>query len=168
MSSARTLLDELALLLSRDLEALRREIAAYPDDATPWQALPGLTNCGGTLVLHMTGNLRYFVGAVLGQSGYVRDREREFTLRDVSRADLDAEVAATVREVRHALSTCDPAVLDAPFPVAVGGQAPGTRLFLLHLAVHLTYHLGQVDAHRRAVTGDATTVETLSLAAIRA
>ncbi len=163
---SRAVLDDLAVLFARDLAALRREIVAYPDDAGPWQQLPGLTNCGGTLVLHMCGNLRHFVGAGLGGSGYVRDRVAEFVRRDVSRAALDDEVAHTMQEVAAAFAQCEPAVLDAPFPMAVGGHHPAAQRLLLHLAVHLTYHLGQLDVHRRVVTGDSRTVDTLDLAAL--
>jgi hypothetical protein len=161
--SDRALLDALALLLVRDLEAARREVAAYADDAQPWRLLPGLPNSGGTLVLHMAGNLRHFIGAVLGGSGYVRDRDAEFAARDLPRSALDAVLAATIGELQHALAGLDPARLDAPLPVAVRGAHPETRTFLLHLGVHLAYHLGQLDAHRRAVTGDATGVDAMAL-----
>src|SRR6266567_32893 len=33
----------------------------------------------GHLVLHLTGNLNYYIGARVAETGYVRDREREFT-----------------------------------------------------------------------------------------
>ncbi len=72
------LTSHLAAILARDLAALRREIEAYPDDALPWREVPGLTNPGGTLALHVAGNLQHYVGHVLGGSGYVRDRPAEF------------------------------------------------------------------------------------------
>ena len=162
--ASRALLDELSRVISRDLAALQREIGAYPDDAAPWAPLGGLTNCGGTLALHVAGNLRHFVGAGLGGTGYVRDREAEFGTRDLSRAELQARVGEAIADVRAALAACDPAVLEQPFPLEVGGRHPGTRLFLLHLAAHLAYHLGQVDAHRRGVTGQSQTVDALSIA----
>jgi uncharacterized damage-inducible protein DinB len=159
----RALLDGLTRLFVRDLESVRRELAGYHDDAGPWQPVPGLSNAGGTLVLHIVGNLRHFVGAVLGGSRYVRDREAEFAARGVPRAELDALVVATIAEVRSALTALDPARLDAPFPAAVRDVHPNTRLFLLHLATHLTYHLGQLDVHRRVVTGDAVAVDAVAV-----
>lgn len=157
------LLHDLRTILERDLRGLQREVAAYPSDAAPWQLLPGLTNCGGTLVLHLVGNLRHYIGAVLGGTGYVRDRAREFAARDITREVLHADIETAIRDVEATLSTLDPSVLERPFPEAVGGVQPVTRRFLLHLAVHLTYHLGQVDAHRRAVSGDASAVGNLAL-----
>ena len=42
-------------------------------------------NSIGHLVLHLTGNLRYYIGAQIAGSGYVRDRDREFTDRGAAR-----------------------------------------------------------------------------------
>jgi uncharacterized damage-inducible protein DinB len=36
-------------------------------------------NSIGHLVLHMTGNLSYYIGARVAETGYVRNRDREFT-----------------------------------------------------------------------------------------
>lgn len=163
-ATARALKDDVARLFARDLGAVRREIAAYPDDASPWRMLPGLPNCGGTLVLHLAGNLRHFVGALLGGSGYVRDREAEFDVRDVSRAELDVLVGETGDEVARAMAALDVSRLADAYPVAIREHSVGTQLFLLHLVSHLTYHLGQLDAHRRVVTGDAQSIDAVAIA----
>ena len=161
---ARALVDDIARLFARDLGAVRREVAAYPDDASPWRALPGLPNCGGTLVLHLAGNLRHFVGAVLGGSGYVRDREAEFGNRDLSRAALDALIEQTAAEVARTMAAFDPSRMAEAYPVAIREQMVGMQRFLLHLVSHLTYHLGQLDAHRRVVTGDAQSIDAVAIA----
>ena len=51
----------LELLITRELRAVRREIEAYPDDASVWREIPGLPNAGGTLALHVAGNIRHFI-----------------------------------------------------------------------------------------------------------
>lgn len=137
-------------LLLRDLDGLRREVEAYPDEASLWTLPPGAPNSGGTLVLHLTGNLRHFVGAVLGGTGYVRDRDAEFADRQVPRTDLLARIAATRTAVERGLGAGAPPV---EYPVPVGGVRVRTDELLVHLAVHLGYHLGQVDYHRRLTTG---------------
>jgi len=139
-------------ILARDLGALRREVEAYPDERQLWQAVPGLPNTGGTLVLHLAGNLRHFIGARLGGSGYVRDREAEFARRDVPRAELLREIAEAERAL-GALAKLDDAVLAADFPDAVGGSRVANGDLLVQWAVHLAFHLGQLDYHRRVVTG---------------
>lgn len=161
-----TRLAELSAILLRDLDGLARQVALYPDDAAPWREIPGVPNPGGTLVLHLAGNLRHFVGATLGGTGYRRDREAEFATRGVPRAELLALVAATRREVEGALDALDPAVLPADYPLPLLGRAISTGQFLLHLAVHLGYHLGQIDTHRRAVTGDRASAASIPLTAL--
>jgi len=140
-------------VLLRDLDALAAQVRAYPGDADPWKTVPGIANPGGTLALHLAGNLRAFVGAALGQTGYVRDRDAEFSTRGLSRAEILARIAAARLEVDQALARLPEPALAQPFPQEVGGARLTTGQLLLHLVSHLGYHLGQVDYHRRAVTG---------------
>ena len=151
----------LRLILVRELGAVRRSVEAYPDDASVWRVPAGLPNSGGTLVLHIAGNLQHFLGTVLGASGYQRNREAEFARRDVPRAELVAEVDGAIAAVERALG----AALDVrrAYPEPVGGRTLRTGDFLLHLTSHLAFHLGQLDYHRRVVTGDARNVGAIAL-----
>ena len=151
-------------VLRRELLAVRRSVEAYPDDASLWAERPGLPNPGGTLVLHVAGNLQHYLGAVLGGSGYRRDRDAEFARRDVSRAALVAEVDAALRAVERALDGLSESELAAPYPEAVAGRTVTIGDYLVHLAAHLAYHLGQLDYHRRVVTGDPHSVGALPAA----
>lgn len=152
----------LAAILARDLRALRREVEAYPDDASLWQQPASVPNSAGTLVLHLSGNLRFFIGTQLGATGYVRDRDAEFSRRDLSRTELLSEIDAAARAVAETLGRLGDADLAAPFPVPIGQVRVNTMDFLLHLATHLTYHLGQIDYHRRAVVGSPAGVSAVS------
>ncbi len=156
--------DDLRATMVRDLRALSREVTAYPSDESLWQPVPGITNTGGTLALHLTGNLQHFVGAVLGGSSYRRDRDAEFNRRDATRAELAAEVERAIAAVEATLPRLTPAQLEAPFPQEVGGKRLPTARFLTHLASHLAYHLGQLDYHRRMVAPGSGTAGTMSLA----
>jgi hypothetical protein len=142
-------------ILLRELRAARRELDAYPDDASVWRPVPGLPNPGGTFVLHLAGNLRHFIGAQLGGTGYVRDRDAEFARRDVPRAALAAELDAAITEVDRALAALDARRLEEDYPLPIAGHIVRTDEYLVHLAAHAAYHLGQLDYHRRAATGDA-------------
>jgi uncharacterized damage-inducible protein DinB len=155
------LLTDLRAIYARDLAALGREVAAYPSDAALWKPLPGTTNPGGTLALHLVGNLKHFIGAVLGGSGFVRDRDGEFARRDLTRAALAAQIAETAEVVEHTLAKLPEARLAEAFPVAVGGKTLTTSRMIVHLAVHLAYHIGQMDYHRRGTTDQAATVGTM-------
>lgn len=156
-----TLCGELRALFLRDLEGLERELNLYPDDASVWQPVPGQPNTAGTLILHVAGGTQYHVGVALGGTGYVRDRAAEFARRDVPRAELRAELAAARQAVTTAFARLSDADLTRLHPSRVSEDDLSSRLVLMQLATHLAYHLGQVDYHRRAVTGDATSASTL-------
>jgi hypothetical protein len=107
--------DALRRILLRDLAALRREIEAYERESDLWTSPPGVSNPAGTLALHLAGNLRHFVGAQLGGTGYVRDREAEFQDRGVPRAVLLGRIADAVTEVDRTLRSLPASRLAAPY-----------------------------------------------------
>jgi uncharacterized damage-inducible protein DinB len=129
-----------------ELEKLRDEVRTVADslsDKQLWTKPMEPGNSVGHLLLHLTGNLNHFVGAQLGNTGYVREREREFTEtqpppKPVVLANLDAAVA-TFRRVVEALTAEQ---LAAPHPHGKFGSALDT---LLHLVAHFALHRGQMS-----------------------
>lgn len=156
--------DDIRRLIVRDLEAFQRELERFPDDETVWQTVPGIANSAGTLALHACGNLQHFIGAILGQTGYVRDRTAEFTRRGVSRAALTDEFTRTLEVVNRVLTGLPADSVGAVYPVAVNGLMLRTGIFLFHLSTHLAFHLGQAGYLRRVVTGDGQSVGAVGLA----
>lgn len=150
-------------VLLRELRALRRTVEAYPDDAALWAHPPGVPNAGGTIALHVAGNLQHYVGRLLGGTGYVRDRDAEFARRDVPRDEILSELDAAAAAVDAALAERPDAPLPDRFPEPVAGRTFATADMLVHLAVHLAYHLGQLDYHRRLVTGDDRGVDAIAI-----
>jgi len=150
-------------LYSRELRGLRREIEAYPDEAQLWTVRGGVTNSAGNLALHLCGNLQHFIGAKLGGTGYVRNRDAEFARRDASRAEILAEIDATSSAVVKAFEQISDDDLEKPFPELIAKSTVRTGEWLMHLAAHLGYHIGQIDYHRRIVTGDAATLDIVSV-----
>lgn len=159
--------DYLVGVIVRDLKALGREVEAYPDDASLWRTPPGITNSGGTLALHLCGNVQHFFGRILGGSGYVRDRAAEFSRRDVARAEIMQQVSAAIVAAERGLALLADSALDAAFPEKIAGHTVGTGEWLVHLVDHLGYHLGQLDYHRRLVTGRGETARTMSVPELR-
>lgn len=155
--------DWITNVITRELKALRREIETYPSDDDLWEVRPGITNPGGNLALHLAGNLQYFLGNVLGKNGYVRNREAEFGSRDIPRAELLREIDNAIEAVATGMSQISEADLAKPYPEPVGGVRSSTGAFLAHFATHLAYHLGQVDYHRRILTGEGKTVKAMAL-----
>ena len=158
-----TVAADVGRMLERELIAFRREIELFPDEASLWRVVPGITNPAGTLALHVAGNLRHFIGAVLGGSRYVRDRDAEFSRRGLSRQEVTAELERAEDEIEPAILALTEPILAAPYPVAVGGVTLPTGRFLIHLAVHTGFHLGQAGYLRRALTGDATSSGAIGL-----
>ncbi len=150
-------------VLVRDLKSLRAELDAYENDSQIWALPDGLKNSAGTLSLHLTGNLRHFIGAQIGQSGYLRDREYEFAARDLARHVLAEQIDAAIADVESALNLLTDSDLELPFPITVGGHQFTIGRFLTHLTAHFAYHLGQIDYHRRIVTGNSAGIEAQSL-----
>jgi uncharacterized damage-inducible protein DinB len=150
-------------LFLRELNALCREIEAYPSDDAVWAQPPGIANSAGTLALHLAGNIQHFVGGMLGRSGYTRDRPREFTLRDRPRAEILAELRAAMRAVETGFQNVGDEHFTAPFPELIAGRSIATGAWLMHLLSHLAYHLGQVDYHRRIVTGNPAGVDAVAV-----
>ena len=143
------LIDILANLYERDLAKLKSEIEQYSNASDLWVIDGDIANSGGNLTLHIVGNLDHFIGGVLGGSGYVRDRDREFSERDVPREDLVSAIdqtRTTLKETFEKLSEDD---MSVEYPIQVFGEPMKTGYFLVHLATHLNYHLGQVNYHRR-------------------
>ncbi len=139
----------LAAVFFRDLSRLHQEIEAYPDDETLWQVAEGINNSAGNLVLHLVGNLNAYLGATLGQTGYVRNRDAEFSAKNLPKQDLLEKIKATRRVVEGVIQSLPDEQLAAPFPVEVLGYPMSTLSFLVHAHGHLNYHLGQIDYHRR-------------------
>lgn len=144
--------------LHREIRALKRELDAYPDDASLWAQPPGVTNSGGSLMLHLAGNIQHYFGKCLGGTSYVRNRDAEFSRRNVPRAELTSELDAAAVALDAGFDALTDRVLAAEFPEKVGGFTLNTATFITHLVAHFGYHLGQIDYHRRLVTGDGTSV----------
>jgi uncharacterized damage-inducible protein DinB len=140
----------IAELIERDLDRLSTEIESYKSEEVIWQVQAGITNSAGNLALHLCGNLQHFIGAVIGKSGYVRDREFEFNGKHVPKAEMLDSIKATKAIVKQTLHGITESTLNGPYPVKVfGDKEMSTLFFLMHLQGHLNYHLGQINYHRR-------------------
>jgi hypothetical protein len=157
---------DMIALLTRELEGFARELALFPDDESVWRTVPGITNPAGNLALHVAGGLQYLIGAVLGHTGYVRDREAEFNRRSGTRSDVIAELDRARAVVREVLPQLSATTMAAEFPEPVFGVTFQTSRFLLHLCAHAAFHLGQAGYLRRAMTGDARSSGPLPLAVL--
>lgn len=143
------LTDVLAKLFARDLAKLKNEIELYSNENDLWKTSGEITNSAGNLTLHLIGNLKHFIGATLGNSGYVRHRDLEFSDSGVPRQSLMTGIDETTAVVASTFSRLSEADLEKIYPIEVFGEPLTTEFFLVHLAGHLNWHLGQINYHRR-------------------
>ncbi len=138
-------------LFGRDLGRLKAEIEQYSNEADLWKISGEIPNSAGNLTLHLIGNLQHFFGAVVGGTGYVRDRDAEFSASGVTRAEMLADIDETALVLGSTLEKMTDADFAKDYPVEVFGHPMSTGFFLTHLATHFNYHLGQINYHRRLI-----------------
>ena len=141
--------ESLKSLYNRDLNKLKTEIEAYQNEENLWKTDKNIANSAGNLCLHLVGNLNHFIGTHLGNTGYVRHRELEFSLKDVPRKELIEKIQATAAVIETALSQLSEDDLKKEYHIVVFEDTMTTDYFLIHLIAHLDYHLGQINYHRR-------------------
>jgi uncharacterized damage-inducible protein DinB len=138
-------------IFKRELLKLKIEIESYKQESNLWRIEKNIANSGGNLCLHLIGNLNTYIGSTLGQTGYVRNRDAEFTLKNIPRQELIQKIEDTIRVIEQVLPTVTAAQLEKEYPMIVLKEPTSTAYFLVHLATHLTYHLGQINYHRRLI-----------------
>ena len=143
------LIEILKKLYSRDLTKLKSEIELYQNEKKIWYIEEHIANSAGNLCLHLIGNLNTYIGAQIGKTNYVRNREQEFSLKDISKIELIAKVEATIKVVDSSLDNLKEEELKEEYSLLVFEKKTSTEYLLVHLATHLTYHLGQINYHRR-------------------
>jgi hypothetical protein len=143
------LAETLTTLFTRDLHKLMTEIESYQNEANIWRIEKSISNAAGNLCLHLIGNLNTYIGAVLGNTGYIRNRDAEFSLKDVPRMELMEKIEATIDLVTKVIPTISAEQFNSEYPLLVLKEKTSTQFFLVHLTTHLAYHLGQINYHRR-------------------
>ncbi len=140
----------LITLFERDIQRLYNEIQLYTNEQSLW-VVPPMTihNSAGNLALHLCGNLNHFIGAMLGNTGYVRERDLEFSTKDVPQAQLLKSIEEVKSVVVKTLEGLSDEQLNEDYPLEPLGYRMTTAYFLIHLNGHLNYHLGQINYHRR-------------------
>jgi uncharacterized damage-inducible protein DinB len=144
--------EALVEIYERDLNKLKDEINLYSDEGKLWTVTEGISNSAGNLCLHLIGNMNHFIGTTLGKTDYVRDRDAEFASKNVSRQELISAIDQTIEVVKIALNNFADEDFDENFPVEKHGKTVKMDFMLLHLSTHLSYHLGQINYHRRLIS----------------
>jgi len=143
------IIETFQIIFDRDLQKLQSELEMYRDEQAIWHIEQSIANSAGNLCLHLIGNLNAFIGVGLAKTSYVRNRDLEFSLKDIPRASLLQQLEATRKVVEVGLSSISDKDLEGEFPILVWKEKASMEYTLIHLVTHLNYHLGQVNYHRR-------------------
>ncbi|KUY17371.1 DinB superfamily protein [Elizabethkingia miricola] len=143
------MIETLQILFKRDLLKLKTEIESYQSEENIWKISKHISNSAGNLCLHLIGNLNHFIGAITGKTGYIRNREAEFSLKNVPRIQLTEMIDNTILVIESTLNNLNEDDLKKEYPLVVFEDKMSTEFFFTHLTAHLGYHLGQINYHRR-------------------
>jgi hypothetical protein len=134
---------------SKYLSQLTKEIELYKTEEGLWHIVEGINNAPGTLALHLCGNLKHNFGAVIGKTGYIRNRDLEFSARDVSREKILEEIKSASDMVIPVIDKLTIDDMKKPFEEVSHGEEQTLGDAIVRLALHFAYHLGQINYHRR-------------------
>jgi hypothetical protein len=135
----------------RDLDKVKEELSLYTNESDIWIVKGEIQNSAGTLTLHLIGNLKHFIGAQIVSTGYVRNRDQEFSDRNISRDKLISELEEVISIMKEVLPTIKDEDFSLEYPLEMYGAKRNTGYILLSLSTHFCYHLGQINYHRRLV-----------------
>ena len=142
--------DDFIAKFQTGLIQLKTEIESYPTEDSLWIVDADIKNSGGNLALHLIGNLNHFIGSAIGNTGYVRNRDLEFSDNGISKIKICNEIDLTLLMVKEVLSKLDDDDFKMIFPESKWpGKKVTTAFLLMHLLSHLFYHMGQINYHRR-------------------
>jgi hypothetical protein len=135
-------------LYNFEIENLAKEINLYSNSKNLWITKENISNSGGNLALHIIGNLNHFIGATLLQTNYVRNREAEFADKNISKDILLEQLKNAQEIVNQAFDKMTEENLLKTYPYDFMGSNT-TGFYITRFLCHLSYHLGQINYHRR-------------------
>lgn len=144
-----SLIEVIRKLFNRDLNKLKKEIESYTEESNIWILDSEISNSGGNLCLHLVGNLNTYIGAEIGKNGYIRQRELEFSSKNIPKTELINKIEQTIIDVNKALDIITDKQFKEEYPISIFKEKVSTEYVLVHLTTHLAYHLGQITYHRR-------------------
>jgi len=141
--------DELAGFYERDLRKLIEEINLFKNEENLWKTAGTIKNSCGNLALHLIGGLNFLIGTTLAKTGYVRNRDLEFSKKGVDRKELINELEKLILLINQTIHSLTEKEIETDFPIFFDKPHASTRYVLMQLSLHLNYHLGQMNYLRR-------------------
>jgi len=139
-------------LYERDLQKVVDEIRLYKTDEDLWKIENEIPNSAGNLALHIIGNINHYLGANLGNTGYKRERDSEFSDKNISRDEIVGKLENTISVLKNTLTNLPEERFEEDYPEELNGGKRKTLGVVIHMLSHLNYHLGQINYHRRLLS----------------
>ena len=139
----------LLYFFDRDLQKVKHELTCYKKEGNIWRVVPDVNNSAGNLTLHLIGNLNHYIGKNMGDTGYVRDRDKEFSTTFVSREELLLMLDETNHMITDSILQFPEDWFSRTYPGGALKEPMTYEYYMFHLVSHLNYHLGQINYHRR-------------------
>jgi len=129
----------------KNLAAWLREMAVPLSEEQFWAKPFPFGNSFGHLVLHLTGNLNYYIGAQIAGTGYVRNRPLEFS--DTTRQPKAEVLKKFDQAIEGVVGAINSQTADdwSKEYAAVGVDARDRFEIVLQCATHLHDHMGQMQ-----------------------
>ena len=104
-------IETLKALFTRDLKRLRKEVELYNNENNLWKVEKNIANSAGNLCLHLIGNLNTYIGKEIGKIDYVRNRELEFSLKNIPRKELLHKIDKTIEVILKSFDKLDESIM---------------------------------------------------------
>ena len=141
--------NDIHFFYQRDIQRVIDEIALFKDEANIWKICGSTKNSAGNLALHLIGGLNYLIGTNLFHTGYVRNRDAEFTTKGIEKEQLIEQLKELNSMIGKTISSLTEEQLDSSFPIFFDKENATVNYVLTQLLLHLNYHLGQINYLRR-------------------
>jgi hypothetical protein len=141
--------NDLADFYERDLRKLIEEVNLFKNEEDLWRTNGSVKNASGNLVLHIIGGLNHLIGATLAKTGYIRDRDREFSSKGIERKILVTQLEELIPMIKKTMNAFTEEEMNAEYPIFFDKPQTSVSYVLVQLFAHLNYHLGQVNYLRR-------------------
>lgn len=136
-------------LYTREIDKLKNEVLNFESDEQLWKTPePQITPAGNTC-LYLAGTLQHYIGNIMGDSGYIRNKEAEMKARNVPRERLLEEIDNTKQVVIDTLEQISKTELQKVFPTNEFEEPITTEFYLIHLLKNVGFHVGQISVLRQ-------------------
>lgn len=142
---------ELIQFYERDLQKVMEELGLFKKEEDLWKTQGTINNPAGNLALHLAGGLNFLIGTTLGNTGYIRNRDLEFSIKGVERKLIVQQLQEVVEMIRKTISSITKEELEKPFPIFFDKEGATISYVLTQLLLHINYHLGQINYLRRSL-----------------